>query len=272
MFSGAMIRALLASAKTQTRGTPRAGSIPAAPLTHTRPRAQEMKMTPLPTPESLSAILVRPRPHARGPRVPLSTLARVPVVELRKIYGTSVAYRLTGLTGGMVSTRAVLSRAGAAQGLETVHGAARRRGVSPCSLARWLQDAGAIEPLGRVGVPGMVAGGSWHRLPSEVIDRVIAERPAEVGGRARERHERHVAATTCACGGPKAHGAGQCLPCDRRSRRTLSAETARALYLSDNPYRMGASLGLGAGVVQGIVNRQTYRDVTEGLTPGRVAA
>ena len=62
------------------------------------------------------------------------------------------------------------------------------------------------------------------------------------------------------------------MPCDRRSRRTLSTETARALYLSDNPYRMGASLGLGSGVVQGIVNRQTYRDVTEGLTPGRVAA
>ena len=232
-----------------------------------------MTMTPLPTPEALAMILVRHRPHVRGPLVPLGTLTRVPVVELRRIYGASVALRLTGLTGGMVSTRVVLSRAAAARGLETVHGAARRRGISQRSLAQWLQDAGVIEPLGRVGVSGVAPGGSWHRLPSEVIDRVIAERPAGVEGRARERHARHVAATTCsACSGPKDTGAAQCMACDRRRRRTLSAETARALYLSDNPYRMAKAAGIGEGTVQGILSRQTYRDVTEGLTPGRVYA
>jgi hypothetical protein len=53
---------------------------------------------------------------------------------------------------------------------ETVNGAARARGLTDMTLARWLTQAGVLEVRPK-GAPRVV-----RRVPSEVIDRVVAER------------------------------------------------------------------------------------------------
>jgi hypothetical protein len=59
---------------------------------------------------------------------------------------------------------------------ETIKGAARARGLCHQMLGRWLYEAGAA-PADQRGRP--------HEIPSEVIDRVIAERRAKYPPRKR---------------------------------------------------------------------------------------
>lgn len=72
---------------------------------------------------------------------------------------------------------------------EVVGAAARRRGLYEATLRRWLVDAGEIRGDGN--------GGRWHRLPSAVIDAVIAAKhPSGYGRRVDVARELGTSETT----------------------------------------------------------------------------
>ncbi len=219
-------------------------------------------MRPLPAPDALEHAL-RALGHVPGGVVGVNTL--------HKLYG-NLGLRLAGRTRGTIAVSALLARVGEMGCTETVHSAAKRRGLDTRTLLGILRRAGLV-PEGTGDRPGTPRGGRWHRLPTEVIDRTLVEYTSR-----KHVKEASVAAKhRCACGGVKNVAAEKCLACAYKARRgvlrpvrRLDPAVVREIFTSSAPWATGAALQVNSGMVFRILRGVCYRDVTGGLICGHV--
>lgn len=143
---------------------------------------------------------------------------------------------------------------------ETIHAAARRLGAERHALKTALVAAGIVDPR---------AAGRWVRLQPSEVDRVwsafVSGRQAHVEQAVKARR----AARVCRCGGPKSAGSSLCRRCrSETSSVRISAELAREIYTSAEPYAVGHRFDLLPSQIAHILCGRTHVFATGGLVLG----